>query len=89
MPNIKKIVGPLGELLSKMPAGSRAAQEAIAAEMAARKAAQEAAYAAHTLPTEKGKKTIAKTKKMLGKEDEAVQAPSVIIPSKEIGRAHV
>lgn len=82
MPNIKKIVGPLGELLSKMPAGSRAAQEAIAAEMAARKAAQEAAYAAHTLPTEKGKKTIAKTKKMLGKEDEAVQAPSVIIPSK-------
>jgi len=82
MPNYSKIAGPLAELLSKLPAGSRAAQEAIAAEMAARKAAQEAAYAAHTLPTEKGKKTIAKTKKMLGKEDEAVQAPSVIIPSK-------
>jgi len=82
MPNYSKIAAPLAELLSKMPAGSRAAQEAIAAEMAARKAAQEAAYAPHTLPTEKGKKTIAKAKKTLGKEDEAVQAPSVIIPSK-------
>jgi hypothetical protein len=82
MPNIKKIVGPLGDLLRKIPTGSRAAEEAFAAEMAARKAAQEAAYAPHTLPTEKGKKTIAKAKKTLGKEDEAVQAPSVVIPSK-------
>ena len=71
MPNYSKIAGPLAELLSKLPAGSKAAQEAIAAEMAARKAAQEAAYAAHTLPTETGKASIAKAKKTLRLEDEA------------------
>jgi len=71
MPNYFKIAGPLAELLSKLPAGSRAAQEAIAAEMAAKKAAQEAAYAPHTLPTEKGNKTIANAKKTLNPQDEA------------------
>jgi hypothetical protein len=67
MPNYSKIA----ELLSKLPAGSKAAQKAVAAEVAAGKAAQEAAYAPHTLPTEKGNKTLAKAKKLLSAEDEA------------------
>lgn len=69
MPNYSKLFGNIGDIMSKLPAGSKAAQEAIAAEMAARKAAQEAAYAPHTLPTDKGAEELEKAKKTLGKAD--------------------
>jgi len=68
---IRSGVKKLEELLTKLPAGTEAAQQTVAAEMAAKKAAQEAAYAAHTLPTEKGNKTIANAKKTLNPQDEA------------------
>jgi hypothetical protein len=59
------------DLLTKLPAGTDDSQKAVAAEMAAKKAAQEAAYAPHTLPTEQGNKTIANAKKTLNPQDEA------------------
>jgi hypothetical protein len=55
----------LAEIMSRLPKGSKASQEAVAAEMAAREAAEKAAYAAHTLPSEIGKKAIAKAKETL------------------------
>lgn len=69
MPNITKLLSPLEELLSRLPAGSEAAQKLIAAELAARKAAQEAAYASHTLPTETGSAALEQAKKTLGKAE--------------------
>jgi len=65
------------DVLTKLPTGTEDAQKAVAAEMAARKAAQEAAYAPHTLPTEKGNKTIANAKRALGKEYDAPQAEAL------------
>jgi hypothetical protein len=59
------------DVLTKLPTGTEDAQKAVAAEMTARKAAQEAAYAPHTLPTAQGNKTIAKAKKTLNPQDEA------------------
>jgi len=58
-------ISKLAKLLAELPAGSKAAQEAIAAEMAAREAAEKAAYAAHTLPSEAGKKGLSKAKEIL------------------------
>jgi hypothetical protein len=69
MPNITKILSPLEELLARLPAGSKAAREAIAAEIAAQDAAQKAAYAPHTLPTETGATSLEQAKKTLGKAD--------------------
>jgi len=66
---IRSGVKKLEELLTKLPTGTDAAQQTVAAEMAARKAAQEAAYAPHTLPTDKGAEELEKAKKTLGKAD--------------------
>jgi hypothetical protein len=65
------------DVLTKLPTGTEDAQKAVAAEMAAKKAAQKAAYAPHTLPTEKGNKTIANAKRALGKEYDAPQAEAL------------
>lgn len=72
-----KLLSELAEIMSKFPKGSKEAQEAIAAEMAARKAAQEAAYAAHTLPSEAGKKGLSKAKEILTPDINKAEGGSV------------
>ena len=61
MPNPAELL----KLLSKLPKGSKAAQELVAADVAAREAAQKALYAGHTPPTETGRKAIAQAKQTL------------------------
>lgn len=68
MPN-PKILSDLLKAAGKLPKGSKAAQEAVSAEMAAREAAQRAAYAGHTPPTETGQSSLSTIRDILESQE--------------------